>query len=354
MKKKLLYLYSDVAGYVIGGIKSLIEEFDVEVSLVRWYNTKDSFPYKIPAMPGLTVYNKPDFSYSDLESLCLKISPDLVYVSGRMDKEYLRIVKKLRKNGSIIVSGFDNQWKGTFRQKLAVLSSSFLYKAYFDYLWVAGVYQYEYARRLGYPREKIIFNLYSADNKIFENYFQKTFPIKKNKFPKVFLFVGRIVKIKAVPILVQAFNEATEELNSDWKLMLVGNGSALKEIQLNEKIIHKDFVQPDEFEEIISQSGVFCLTSYQDQWGLVVHEFAITGMPLITSDGCGAHTAFVKHDYNGYTFKSGDKEDLKKVLKRIMGKTDDELIEMGLRSHELSKQINTKILAKNLMSVLEK
>ena len=43
-------------------------------------------------------------------------------------------------------------------QELFIIS-----KKYFSHGWVAGIYQFEYDRKLGFEKDKIIFDLYSAD-----------------------------------------------------------------------------------------------------------------------------------------------------------------------------------------------
>ena len=56
--------------------------------------------------------------------------------------------------------------------------------------------------------------------------------------------------------------------------------------------------------------------------------------------------------HNGYVFASGDKEALKKILIRMMGKSDDDLRLMSESSHELSKTQSPEIAARSLMSIL--
>ena len=113
-------------------------------------------------------------------------------------------------------------------------------------------------------------------------------------------------------------------------------------------------MSPNELAENIKEAGIFCLPSYKEAWGVVIHEYAAAGLPLITSDRCGASTAFLRNGYNGYTFRTGDLGELKKVLLLMMNKTSSELLEMGQRSNELSKQITEKIWAETLNTIIKK
>ncbi len=82
------------------------------------------------------------------------------------------------------------------------------------------------------------------------------------------------------------------------------------------------------------------LPSHFEPWGVVVHEFAATGMPIVSSDVVGACTAFLKNDYNGYRYSGGNVAALKAALEKIMALPPDRLVTMGDRSYELSKQIS--------------
>ena len=53
----------------------------------------------------------------------------------------------------------------------------------------------------------------------------------------------------------------------------------------------EDFIQPENLEKV-KNAGCFVLPSLKDNWGVVVHEFAAAGLPLIISDGVGAKLLF--------------------------------------------------------------
>jgi len=81
---------------------------------------------------------------------------------------------------------------------------------------------------------------------------------------------------------------------------------------------------------------------------------ASAGLPLVTSDVCGASTRFLKKSYNGYLFKSGDHDDLKKKILAMMQLDEEERKQMCERSNQLAHQITPAIWANNIMSVLER
>src|SRR5688572_4302052 len=134
---------------------------DAEVHVVRWPVNAEA-PFLFDFSNKLKIYNRRDFTGRELVELVTALNPEFIYCSGWMDKAYLRVCKQF--NGKIpVMVGFDNHWKGTLKQKLAVLLSSFTIQTTFSHCWIPGLPQYEYALKLGFKDQEIVKGLYSAD-----------------------------------------------------------------------------------------------------------------------------------------------------------------------------------------------
>ena len=116
----------------------------------------------------------------------------------------------------------------------------------------------------------------------------------------------------------------------------------------------KDFLQPTDLIKEIEKAGCFILPSIYEPWGVVVHEFSAAGCPLILSNDIGAKSTFLIDGFNGFSFKHKfDNSSMIKAMKKIINKTDKELIEMSKNSHKISRKISPTSSAKNLISVLQ-
>jgi glycosyltransferase involved in cell wall biosynthesis len=266
-----------------------------------------------------------------------------------MDKLYLKACAYSIKKNITVVCQMDTQWKWTFKQQIAVLLSPFFHKRYFSCMWVAGLYQYEYARKLGYKRNKILTGVYSADTDKFDLFYRSTKDAKQKNFPHVFLYAGRLIKRKGINDLVAAYENTLQIKPHDWKLIIIGNGELKKTLQANSQVVIKDFVQHNQLINEIKEAGVFCLPSSYEPWGVVIHEFACAGFPLVTSDVCGAATEFVRDGYNGYTYSPGNINALTEVLLKMINSSNEELNSMAKRSNELSKHITPLISSSALL-----
>ncbi|WP_133162529.1 glycosyltransferase [Flavipsychrobacter stenotrophus] len=348
--KKIVYLYSEIMPYAISVMRALVEEFNVEVECISWDQNKRT-PFVPENEKGITFHKRSAFDKQSIIAFLKRIDPFIMYVSGRMDALYLEGIMDMKSWSKCkIVTGSDNQWEGTNKQKLAAIMSHRLYGKYFDYFWVPGRRQYEFARRMGYPNERIISNLLTADSRVFAGAYEKNRTHKQQRVPHNLVYAGRFAKTKGIDILIDAFLAARKELNNDWQLTLVGSGD---EISANEPFINiKGFMSGAELAENSKDWTAYCLPSVKEPWGVVVHEFAMLGLPVICSTNVGAADDMVVNNYNGFIFESGNKESLKQAIIRLMSATDKELLLMGERGHELSKKQSPLIAAYSLMSIV--
>ena len=346
--KKVLFLYSELAGYFLACIDKLVCTDDIDVHIIHWSVNKEA-PFNFLFPERLNVYDKKKYSSDSLLVLVKKINPDLIYCSGWIDKDYISLCKSFDRKIPVIL-GLDNQWKGTIKQYLASIVSSFTLQKYFSYCWVPGELQKEYALKLGFKKDKILTGFYSADFDFFNKLYLQNLESKKKNFPKRFIYVGRYYSFKGITDLWNAFIELQEESSNDWELWCLGSGDINPVV--HDKIKHFGFVQPVDMPYYIANTGVFILPSYFEPWGVVVHEFAAAGFPILCSSEVGAASTFVENNVNGYIFKSENKKELKSWLKKIMSHSDEQLIEMGNVSTTKASGITPEKWVDTLLSVL--
>jgi glycosyltransferase involved in cell wall biosynthesis len=336
-KKKILFLHTELAAYFLACIDTLAKTFDAEVHVIKLPVNKEA-PFVFSYKNNVKFYDRHDYSDKELTVLCKSISPDFIFCAGWIDASYLKISKYFfKKIPTVIV--LDNHWTGSLKQQIAALVSPAFLLRRFSHIWIPGLFQYEYARKLGFKKEVIITGMYSADVSRFQSYYDRYKERKTHSFPKRFLFVGRYIESKGVKELWEAFVELQTEMPSAWELWCAGTGKLESSFPKHPKIKNLGFIQTEAFESLISDTGVFVLPSHYDPWGVVVHEFAACGMPLVCSHDVGAGASFLINGYNGYTFPSKNKNALKKALLRTMSLSDKELLQMSERSVTLSSTI---------------
>lgn len=346
---KILFLYTELAGYFISCLRELSKK-GVEIHIVHWpVNPEAPFVFSLPE--GVKPYDRKKFNSRQLAELAKKISPDAIYCSGWIDKDYLKVCKDYRSRIPVIV-GFDNKWKGTLKQKAGSLLSKILIHRYFSHCWIPGKPQLSYAHHLKFVDENILTGFYSCDYDFYQSLYEKHMESKRKKFPHRLIFVGRYYDFKGVTDLWSAFIELQKESPNDWELWCLGVGDIAPIV--HPRIRHFGFIQPDKMEKFISESGVFVLPSRFEPWGVAVHEFASAGFPLICSDEVGAASDFLTDGQNGFLFRAGHISELKIALKKMLSLSDESLFKMGEKSAERAAQITPGTWSNTLISAVVK
>jgi glycosyltransferase involved in cell wall biosynthesis len=344
VRTKIAFLYSEVAGYFLSAAGELSKQADVLI--IRWPVNVEA-PFDFSKYEELEIEVKTDFDRQSLTRRIEEFQPDMVVCSGWMDKDYLHVVKRMAPSVKRILT-LDNHWLGTWRQRFAALASPFFLKKHFTHAWVPGKPQELFAKKLGF--EKVITGFYCADTALFKKKFEQTFPEKKRHFPKRFLFVARYVEHKGIFNLWDAFIELIEEQkDSAWELWCLGTGEEWENRQLHERIRHVGFVQPNEMDSYIADTGVYILPSKFEPWGVSVHEFALAGFPLILSDKVGARELFLEN--NGWEFDGDSKEALKEVMRKMMNLEEATLLTMAQKSHDLGMRYTTEDWVNKLLAL---
>lgn len=331
---RLAILYSGLAGYTVSCWKALHDRHGVEL-LVYCYEAQENAPFQFGTLEWIR-HRLPRHgaSVSEMTRRLEEFKPDAVLMSGWMDNGYLRVARAMRRRKVPVIAGLDGQWEGTFRQRMGVLSSSFVLHGSIDIIWAAGERQVQFARRLGFRGHRCWRGVYCCDWEAFAHNPGDEFPPSA----PAFLFVGRYVAQKGIGDLLDAYREYRRRNMAPWDLVCVGTGPLASLLQGQPGVKDLGFVQPDNLPTVFRKhAGVFVLPSRVEPWGVVVQEAAASGLPLICSEACGAGVHLVQEGFNGWLFETGNTEQLAAYLHRASTSDPAALREMGRRSHHLSR-----------------
>lgn len=351
-RKKCLFLFNELAGYTVSCLKKLSVQEHVEVHVFKFpVNQVAPFRFSLEG-ENIFYYNRPDFTDGQLLEKIRNINPDVILCGGWSDKGYMRVCKNFRKSIPVIL-GFDNPWRGTFRQYIAAIIGPFIIHKYFNRCWVAGLPQRIYARKLGFREEFIKDGIYSCDYDFFHDLYNQFRPAKAESFPKRIIFIGRYTKLKGVSELWEAFTRFQDESPNEWELWCLGKGDLDTDFPKHDKIKNFGFIQPSEMGSFISGTGVFILPSHYEHWGVVVHEFAAAGFPLVCSTTTSAATTLLKDNFNGFLHEPCSAEALVSVFHKIKNTPSSVLLEMGDRSAVMAAKITPSKWASDLMQYIK-
>ncbi len=344
---RIVFLCSEMAAYYWVCFKKLLETEDMHVLLVHWPAIKDA-PYQFEAIQGLTnVFDKSKFDDSFLAKTVYDFQPDVLYVSGWSDKLYLQIARQLKPR-ALVIAGLDTQWKGTLKQHVASFISPFYLKRFFDVFWVPGKRQKYFAHRMGYGGKKCWEGLLTCDVDAYNFAGQG-----KSDRKKSFLYVGRYSPEKGIDVLAEAYLNYRQAVSDPWDLHCVGAGSYKPEKIDSPFIQQNEFIQPEKMPAFMADHKCLVLPSLSDAWGLVIHEAASTGLPVICTSACGAADHLVEQGRNGWIIKPGSAQQLTNVMLDMHKLSNEQWNVMSQESMRLSLQYSPTRWVETLMKGIQ-
>lgn len=124
-----------------------------------------------------------------------------------------------------------------------------------------------------------------SDNRITNEY-----PLLKGK--KIILFLSRIHYKKGLELLLDAYEIVLHETDQVYLIIAGPDNEGYKKIlekkinalKLNEKVLFTGLVAGKQKMKLLSDADIFCLPSFQENFGIAVAEAMAAGLPVIVSD----------------------------------------------------------------------
>lgn len=174
-----------------------------------------------------------------------------------------------------------------------------------------------------------------------------------------FLFCGQMIARKGVDVLLQAFYQVAEEFPQA-RLLLLGRqdeatelGANLPEGDWRKRVESVGFVGPQDLPAHFARADVFVLPSRHDGWGVVVHQAAAAGLPVIASEAVGSVRNLVVAGTSGMMVRAGEVKPLAEAMMTLAA--DKGLRErMGEESQQLGLALTPEKEAQKWVAFAER
>jgi len=333
---RYLYLYTSPGSYTAAVLRALVKQANTELLLVH-YPTSNNAPLSDECFSGIpTLCVSPKASHSELMTIYEEFKPDVLLISGWIDKRYLKIARHARRSGVLTIAGSDTQWRGSARQLLARFIAPSMLKPAIDVLWVPGCRQKTLAMNLGYRNNSVWDGHLCCDWDKF-CYPEETIDQFSNR-DKAFIFSGRLVEEKGLSTLLLAYKNYRKTSKEPWELWCAGTGPLASMLSGMDGVSALGFLQVNELAALMKKASAFILPSHFEPWGLVVQEAAAAGLPLILSHEVGAGEHLLRDGFNGFSTTTGNVNSLTDAMLRIESMEINQRYTMGRKSYQLSCQ----------------
>lgn len=256
--------------------------------------------------------------------------PDVFVCTGWRNRAFRELAHQARRQRTFVVGMVDNIPRNNMRQRIGGVVFRLLLRRLFDGFLVPGQAAMSLLESYGVAPNAIRCGMYAASPRVF----------KANHDParasaRRVLFVGQLIERKAVDVLVEAFRVVRERV-PDAQLRLVGNGP-LSDVAVPGVVV-APFSDSTTIASLMSQCTVFVLPSRLEHWGVVVHEAALCGSPLVVSHMVGSRHELVSSE-NGRVVNAGDVGDLASALEDMLQLGRDSWFRMSRMSAEKAMRI---------------
>jgi glycosyltransferase involved in cell wall biosynthesis len=286
----------------------------------------------------------------EITAVLARFRPDAVLMHSWHYRPYRTAIKALPL-GTLRVLWMDNVWRSTPRQWLGRAAAPRWVRPLFDCVMVPGDRTEFFARRLGFGPSDVIRGSLSADTTLFG-----TPPRTGAELAGRRRFVAclRLVHHKGADVLADAYRLYRQRCDDPWDLQVAGLGELAGAFDGVEGVELLGFRQPAELAELMRRASALVVPSRIDPYGVVVHEGAVSGLPVVATTGVGAAPALVQDGQNGWIVASGDAEALAAAMLRMSGLDDERLEEMSAVSRSLGARTSSAGWARNLHEQLER
>ena len=261
----------------------------------REWNLNPDYKFKYKVLTGHTLEFKGvsyDVNWSVMSEITLD-KYDVVIVGGYSDftSQMAFLLCKLRGIPIILWSGNTVNDNNLFRTLTNPITKFLIRRS--DAFIAYGTKAKEYLVSLGASPKKIFIaiNLCNIDFFYEENERLKKDKLLLKKELNIktrynILFVGRLIEIKCIEYLIDAYKKLKEK-REDVGLIIVGDGPLREKLEKRcagvNNIYFIKFVQPFQLPIYYCISDIFVLPSFFDRFGIVLSEAMASGLPIIST-----------------------------------------------------------------------
>ena len=260
-------------------------------------------------------------SWADISSR----TPDIVFSSGWAFPLCKRLAAEAKQQGRAVVCMADNRRRYTARQFLGAVRFRLGLRRRFDRFFVPGQGGRSLMRFFGVPDGHVREGLYGADPSLFS----ATTPASQRS--KTILFVGQMIERKGVDVLLEGFRVSRLE-SQGWRLRCIGDGPLATLAAATPGCEHLPFCDAAEVARHLADARLFILPSRNDNWGVALHEAALSRCLLAASSTVGATSELMPED-SPLKFSPGSAAAIRDALKHASTLSDKATDALADASH---------------------
>jgi glycosyltransferase involved in cell wall biosynthesis len=225
---------------------------------------------------------------------------------------------------------------------------------YADGVFVNGASGERYIRSLGFQKGPISAVPYTIDNQAFRGAVTR-----KDGDAKRLLFTGQLVERKGLhPFLIQLAKWCKDHPVKIVLLSIVGTGPELDRIRSiplppNLEIKYEGAASFQQLPSYYHEADIYIFPTLADEWGVVINEAMIAGLPVLGSRYSQAVEELVQDGVNGWLFTPSSVQDMYSSLDRALKTDSAKLDTMRCRAVEAVSKLTPNAMADRMAGTIQ-
>lgn len=174
---------------------------------------------------------------------------------------------------------------------------------------------------------------------------------------RIALCAGRMVPVKGIPRLLEAWDRLPAAPRAAWTLLFVGSGPLTEPLRAaaaareRGELLHLPGRPPHEVYELLAAADLLVFPSLGDTWGLVVNEAMACGTPVLCSQLAGCADDLVRPGENGWLCDPTDAAGFARALCLALEHPD--LPALGRRARETAERFRPEVMAAGMRRAIQ-
>ncbi|MFM7291817.1 MAG: glycosyltransferase family 4 protein [Planctomycetia bacterium] len=272
-------------------------------------------------------------------------APDIVFSTGWAFPLCKALAVEAKQQGRPVICMVDNRRRNTLRQCVGAIRFRLGMRRRFDRFFVPGTGARRLMRFFGVPDSHVREGLYGADPALFSA------ATPASRRPKTILFVGQMIERKGVDVLLDGFRRSGLH-HEGWRLCCIGDGPLAKTAESAPGCRHVPFSDAVEVSRRLADARVFILPSRDDNWGVSLHEAALSRCLLAASTTVGATLELMPGD-SPLKFEPGNAQAICDALRHAAALGPDAIDANADAAHERARHFGPARFAREVAGFVQ-
>lgn len=315
---------------MLGKVKNILVLYTACIEKNRRWKIDFGSGYEYKVLKGFSI-NKKHINFGIVKEVLKR--ENKIFIIGGLENPSMLLAAftciLCRKKYALLFDGYSKKLESLDKEnKIKKVIKKYFIRRASAYL-VSGEKAKNYFLYYGAEEKKMFCSYLTVDveyfskNSIISEERKKEYKEKLGLKEIVIICVARLVELKGIKELIDAFSELSSEY-TNISLLLVGNEEEKNKfkdyvkLKGSNDIRFAGFIDYNSIPEYYAISDIFILPSKEEVWGLVINEAMACCLPIITTSITGAGYDLVAHNRNGIVINDANEFEIKSALKDLI------------------------------------